>query len=339
MKAAPFVKSMIRGISQANVGIVVLDAESGSLEQQTVKEILLTTQSLGEFQLIFCVNKMDSMFVANSETKFKEIQNSEMSKIYKMHGYKGDPLLIPVSAWTGDNVVDCCDMKWYKGPTLLDAINSLKIPTYLEDKPLRIPISKVYNKRGKPIVFGKIESGILKLDSKLRCTPNKKVPHVTIESIEIFRERVSEAKAGQFVTIKLQNVHRSDVKSGMVLSDSRNDPAREVLCFKAEIIVLKRTAIKIGYKPTFHCHSLQTRCQFIQFYECSKMPLKTERKENPSELRRGQVARVLLKPDNPISLETLQNIPKLGKFIMRDNGCVCVVGIVKDITFVDEQIC
>jgi len=35
------------------------------------------------------------------------------------------------------------NMKWYKGPTLLDALDNIKPPKRPSDKPLRLPLQDV----------------------------------------------------------------------------------------------------------------------------------------------------------------------------------------------------
>ncbi|EFC38145.1 predicted protein [Naegleria gruberi] len=344
--ANPFLKSMFRGISQANIGIVVLDAEIGAFEAgiPNITTMIRATYCLGSIQLIFCVNKMES--VDYSKTRFMEIK-SEITKIYKNNGYKnGNATVIPISALSSllgnhndDNILEpACGskMEWYKGgrPCLLDAINSLKAPLYRYDLPLRISISKVFNLKGALVVFGKIETGILKLETEIRLTPHKKQfpPSMKIESIAICRKLVREAKAGQLVTIQLKtSLNPSNVKPGMVLSDFNNDYAKEVHSFKADIAVLRESPFRRGYNPTFNIHSLQTSCKFKDFYVSSNTIKRYERDENPMELRKGQYATVLLKPKNQIYVATVYSYPPFGRFLMWDNGNICVFGVITEV--------
>jgi elongation factor 1-alpha len=64
-----------------------------------------------------------------------------------MNGYNPEKInFIPISGWTGDNMLENSDlMKWYNGPTLVEALDSLEQPKRPKDKPLRIPIQDVYN--------------------------------------------------------------------------------------------------------------------------------------------------------------------------------------------------
>jgi elongation factor 1-alpha len=48
---------------------------------------------------------------------------------------------VPISGWNGDNMIERSDnMKWYKGPTLLEALDAIIPPKRPLDKPLRLPL-------------------------------------------------------------------------------------------------------------------------------------------------------------------------------------------------------
>ena len=48
---------------------------------------------------------------------------------------------IPLSGWLGDNMLEKSpNMPWYKGPTLLEALDSITAPKRPTDKALRLPL-------------------------------------------------------------------------------------------------------------------------------------------------------------------------------------------------------
>jgi len=48
---------------------------------------------------------------------------------------------IPISGWTGDNMLERSpNLTWYKGPTLLEALDAVDAPKRPTDKPLRLPL-------------------------------------------------------------------------------------------------------------------------------------------------------------------------------------------------------
>ena len=101
-----------------------------------------------------------------SETRYKEIKN-EVSGYLKQIGYKTDNIpFIPISGWCGDNMVEKSDnMPWYKGQTMMEALDAIKEPKRPILKPLRLPISDVYKiPRIGLVIVGRVETGFIKKD-------------------------------------------------------------------------------------------------------------------------------------------------------------------------------
>lgn len=48
---------------------------------------------------------------------------------------------VPISGFRGDNMIDKSpNMAWYKGPTLLEALDLIEPPKRPSDQPLRLPL-------------------------------------------------------------------------------------------------------------------------------------------------------------------------------------------------------
>ena len=48
---------------------------------------------------------------------------------------------MPISGFQGDNMIERSDnLSWYKGPTLLEALDQVEPPKRPSDKPLRLPL-------------------------------------------------------------------------------------------------------------------------------------------------------------------------------------------------------
>jgi elongation factor 1-alpha len=112
--------------------------EAGYAKNGQTREHSLLAYTLGVKQMICCINKMDDKSVNYSETRYEEIKQ-EMTKFLGKVGYKVDQIpFVPISGWNGDNMLDRSDnMKWYKGKTLLEALDAIIPPTRPADKPLR----------------------------------------------------------------------------------------------------------------------------------------------------------------------------------------------------------
>jgi len=91
--------------------------------------------------MVVCMNKMDDKSVNWSADRYNEIKK-EVSDYLKKIGYNPDKInFIPISGWLGDNMVEKSEnMKWYNGPTLIEALDSLDQPKRPKEKPLRLPL-------------------------------------------------------------------------------------------------------------------------------------------------------------------------------------------------------
>ena len=117
-----FIKNMITGTSQADVAVLVIDSSQGGFEagiarDGQTREHALLAFTLGVKQMIVAMNKFDDKSVMYDQARYKEIKD-EMFSILKKIGYKVKKIpFIPISGWTGDNMIDkSSNMGWYKGP-------------------------------------------------------------------------------------------------------------------------------------------------------------------------------------------------------------------------------
>lgn len=87
-----------------------------------------------------------------------------------LRAHKGDFCLlqvnfVPISGFQGDNMIErSTNLPWYKGPTLLEALDAIDPPKRPSDKPLRLPLQDVYKIGGIGTVpVGRVETGIIKV--------------------------------------------------------------------------------------------------------------------------------------------------------------------------------
>merc|ERR1712108_59933 len=106
---------------------------------------------------------------------------------------------VPISGFHGDNMVDRTDkMPWYKGPTLLEALDDIKPPKRPMDKPLRVPLQDVYKIGGIGTVpVGRVETGVLKPGMVVTFAPVNVTTEV--KSVEMHHEALPEAVPGDNV--------------------------------------------------------------------------------------------------------------------------------------------
>ena len=322
-----FVKNMITGTSQADGAILVCSAKEGVQEQ--TKEHAYLAKVLGVGQMIVAINKMDA--VNYDEKKYTETKEA-MIKLLKGIGFKTDDMqFVPTSGYVGDNVAKKSDKTgWYKGPTLVEALDLFKVPEQSTGKPLRLPIQDVYSITGVGTVpVGRIETGTMKINDKLVFVPSGAQGEV--KSIEMHHEQVNEAFPGDNVGFNVRGVGKGDIKRGDVACHPQS-AAKPVKEFTAQIIVLNHpSVISKGYTPVFHVHTSQVACTVTEIVK--KMDPKTGAAvtENADFLKTGDAAIIKIKPTKPLIIEKQADMPELARFAIRDMGQTVAAGICIDV--------
>jgi len=332
-----FIKNMITGTSQADCAVLVVASGTGEFEAGIAKngqtrEHALLAYTLGVKQMIVAVNKMDDKSVNWSETRFNEIKN-EVAGFLKKTGYNPEKIpFIPISGWNGDNMIEKSpNLPWYKGPTLLEALDNIEPPKRPSDKPLRLPLQAVYKIGGIGTVpTGRVETGVLKPGMVVTFAP----PMVTTEvkSVEMHHEALQEAKPGDNVGFNVKNVSVKDIKRGEVCGDSKNDPPSGVENFTAQVIVLNHPGeIHAGYAPVLDCHTAHIACKFSEILMKVDRRTGKETEKDPKNIKSGDAAIVRLEPSKPMCVETFAEYPPLGRFAVRDMRQTVAVGVIKEV--------
>jgi elongation factor 1-alpha len=322
-----FVKNMITGASQADAAILVCAGKEG-VQSQT-KEHVFLSRTLGITQLIIAINKMDE--INYDKVRFDAVK-TELSTLLKMVGYKPDEMLfIPTSAFKGDNLSKPSEnTKWYTGPTLLAALDLLKVPEKPVTLPLRIPVQDSYTISGIGTVpVGRVETGKMKPGDKIIFMPARAVGEV--KSIEMHHQEIKEAVPGDNIGWNVRGVDKKDIRRGDVCGHTDKPPtvADE---FTAQIVVLQHpSAITVGYTPVLHCHTAQVAGTITAILK--KLDPKTGQvaAENPDFIKAGDAAIVVIKPSKPLCIEKVKDIPQLGRFAIRDMGMTIAAGMVQEI--------
>jgi len=335
-----FIKNMITGTSQADVAILVIASGEGEFEagigkNGQTREHGLLAFTLGVKQMIVVVNKMDmpSKGVKWNEERYNEIVN-EVSAYLKKIGYNPKKIpFIPISGWEGDNMIEKSpNLAWYKGPTLLEALDAITPPKRPTDRPLRIPLQDVYKIGGIGTVpVGRVETGTLKPGMSVTFAPANLSSEV--KSVEMHHEQLQEAFPGDNVGFNIKGIAVNQLRRGNVAGDSKNDPPQETEDFTAQVIILNHPGeIKAGYTPVLDCHTAHIACKFAELIEKIDRRSGKKLEDNPKSVSSNQGAIVKLIPSKPLCVETFQEYAPLGRFAVRDMRQTVAVGIIKSVT-------
>jgi elongation factor 1-alpha len=332
-----FIKNMITGTSQADVALLVVasgvgEFEAGISKEGQTREHGLLAFTLGVRQMIVGVNKMDDSSVMYGKGRFDEI-TTEVSAYLKKVGYKPAKIpFVPISGWVGDNMIDrSTNMDWYKGPTLLEALDSVNPPKRPTDRPLRLPLQDVYKIGGIGTVpVGRVETGSIKPGMVVTFAPANITTEV--KSVEMHHESLPEAFPGDNVGFNVKNVSVKELRRGNVASDSKNDPAMAAANFTAQVIIMNHPGqISNGYSPVLDCHTAHVACKFATITQ--KMDKRSGKvlEENPKFVKAGDACMAILEPQKPMCVEAFSDYAPLGRFAVRDMRQTVAVGVIKSV--------
>ena len=318
-----FVKNMITGASQADAAILVVAAPDGVMDQ--TKEHVFLSRTLGINQLVIAINKMDA--ADYSEDRYNQVKD-EVSQLLGMVGFKASEIpFIPTSSFEGDNITKSSEnTPWYKGPSILEALDLLVEPEKPDKLPLRIPVQDAYTISGIGTVpVGRVETGVMKKGENVTFMPSGATGEV--KSIEMHHEEQDQAIPGDNIGWNVRGIGKADVRRGDVCGPASNPPsvADE---FTGQIVVLQHpSAITVGYTPVFHCHTAQTAGTFMSLDKKLDPKSGEVKEENPTFIKAGDAAIITVKPTRPMVIEPVKEIPQLGRFAVRDMGMTIAAGM------------
>ncbi len=323
-----FVKNMITGASQADAGVLVVAADDGIMPQTREHAALAFT--LGVNQLIVAINKMD---LVDYQKSVYEKLKADLIALLTSIGYKGAENFpfIPMAAFHGENVTKPSQrMGWYSGPTLLQALETLREPEKPVDKPLRIPIQNVFSITGVGTVpIGRVETGVLEVGDEVIFQPSGKGGEV--KSIEMHHQPRNKALPGDNIGFNVRGLMKTDISRGDVAGHP-DAPPTVARGFLARIVVLNVPhEIRPGFTPSFHCHTADAPGTIEEIQKKIDPRTGGVVEENPSSLRKGEAGVVRVTLLKPMVVERVAEIPQLGRFAIRHGGLTIGAGICTDV--------
>lgn len=312
-----FLKNMISGAANSEAALLVIDANEGVKEQSKRHGYLL--HLLGVDQVAVAVNKMD--LVDYSEKKFKEIEK-EYREYLKGIGVE-PTYIIPISGREGDSVATKSEnMNWYKGPTVLEALDHFEKKPELVDLPFRMPVQDVYKFDERRIIVGRVESGKLKVGDEVIFSPANRTG--TVKTIENFLgPELKEVSAGQSVGFTLEE--QIFVERGHVTSLAAEAPTLTNL-FRAKLFWLGKNPLEQGkrYKVKIGTSELNVEVKEIeQVVDTGDL-----KRASAAKVEKNAVAEVVFRVKGLAALDQFSDNNKMGRFVLMEGYDVVGGGII-----------
>jgi sulfate adenylyltransferase subunit 1 len=307
-----YTRNMVTGASTANLAIILIDARKGMLEQTHRHAFIASLLRIPH--AIVCVNKMD--LVDYSQEKYDAIVSDFKAFSSKLD--IKDVQFIPISALTGDNVVNRSEnMQWYEGSTLMYHLETVHISSDYNHVDCRFPLQSVIRPhtlehqdyRG---FAGRIDGGVFKPGDKVKALPSGFVS--TIKTIELNGESIAEAFAPMSVTMTLED--EIDVSRGDMIVRENNVPEigqdiDVLVTWMSQKALHSRTKVVIKH-TTNECVGMITELKY-------KVDINTlHRIEGIEKVEMNDIARISIRTSKPLFYDSYKRNRKTGSLIIID---------------------
>jgi bifunctional enzyme CysN/CysC len=315
---AEFLRNMITGASQADGAVLIIDALEGVRDQTRRHGYLL--HLLGIRQVAVVVNKMDR--VDFSAARFEEISAEITAHLI---GLGVTPsAVIPISARDGDGVAaHTPNIAWYKGPTVVEALDALEPARALEQLALRLPVQAIYKFDDRRIVAGRIESGSLIAGDEIVIMPAGKI--AKIRSVENWPSTPVEGRQGAGRSVGITLDRELFIERGDIIAHTATGP-RDTRRIRARIFWLHDKPLAKGDSVLVRLGTRETRANVVAI-EKAIDPGALSNEENKS-IARNHVGEIDISLAQPIAADPHGDNPRTGRLVIEVNGRIAGGGLV-----------
>ena len=308
-----YTRNMVTGASTADAALILIDSRNGVLEQTHRHTIIASL--LGIPHIVVCVNKMD--MVDFSQEVFDKICTdfNKMKDFLKLK----DVHFIPISALKGDNVVNPSEnMPWYKGPTLMNLLETLPVSHQQIDCAARYPVQYVI----RPIsaefpdyrgFAGRIASGSFHVGQEIMVQPSglcSKIKH-----IHFGKQDMQEAHSPLSVSMELED--EIDISRGDMIVP-KDQPAQVGNEVDMMMCWMNQKPLQVGGKYCLLHPHLETRCIVKEVNYL--LDVNTFEKKDSAEVVLNSIASVKIKSMKPMVYDKYEDNRITGSLVLVDEA-------------------
>jgi sulfate adenylyltransferase subunit 1 len=308
---AQYTRNMVTGGSTADLSIVLIDVRHGVVEQ--TRRHAAIAELLRVPHVVVAINKMD--LVDFQEAAFDGVR-SDFVRLAEGLGLP-EVTYIPISALAGDNVVErSARMPWYRGPALLDHLETVPVAVAPAGASFRLPVQWVIRTGSADPDYrayaGRIEAGELHPGDEVLVLPAGR--RTRIQSIDTADGPLEHAVAPMSVAVRLAD--KIDVGRGDMITGIDGSPAvvSELLalacCLSDEPLrpgapyLLKAAARSVPAVITAIEHRLDIETLAL-------IP-------DPQSLGPNEIGRLRIRLGSPLAVDAYRDVRATGSFILID---------------------
>ncbi|MBC6403173.1 MAG: sulfate adenylyltransferase subunit CysN [Hyphomonadaceae bacterium] len=311
-----YTRNMATGASTADVAILLIDCRHG-VQVQTRRHAYITSL-LGIKKVVVAINKMDLNGFDQKVFNDIEIEFRQFAKALNFD----DITCIPMSALEGDNVTTRSDnAPWYRGPTLLEYLETVNVDTDTLDHPFRLPVQWVNRPNLDFRGFaGTVASGTVSAGDGIIVIPSGK--RSTVKSIVTYDGELEHAREDQAVTLTLDD--EIDISRGDIIC-KKDDPIAQADQCQAHILWMNDNNMYPGRQYLFKFNnktvpgSIMTLKHLVDVNDLSEKVGRT--------LALNEVGVCQMSLSHPVAFDTYVDNRHTGSFIVIDRQTNATVGV------------
>lgn len=298
-----YTSNVITASSNCNIAILLVDVKKGILDQ--TKRHLKILEFLNFKNIIFALNKID-LVKYDKKIFFKLKEN--LKKIL-FSNVKSN--FIPISALNGDNVVSKSKkMKWYKGRSVLDTINSITINKKKISKPY---LSVQHIHRPNRLIRNYLGDlrGSFKANQKIKILPSG-----NITNIANIYSNFKKVKKISNSPVSLDFKKQFDVSKGDIILGINNKEIYTGDAFNAEVVITSNEKVISGRQYLLRIHNKFTKITVTKIKTVYNFKNNSDIKTNL--LRPNEIGQIEFRSNDTIPFSTFNQIDDIGRFILID---------------------
>jgi small GTP-binding protein len=340
-----YTRNMATGASTASLAIVLVDARKGVLIQS--RRHACITALLGVPHILVAVNKMD--LVGYDEAVFNKIREDFTSFFDQLATTPGAPpsaaasssirmgeapqslrptvYFVPVSALTGDNVVEPTSaMPWYSGPSLLQILESVPAAGTNSENPFRFAVQRVIRPNLDFRGFaGQIAAGTIRPGDAIMALPSRRTSKV--RSIVTFDGELKQAHAPQSVNLTLED--ELDISRGDLLVDPASTPVVTTR-FTASLVWMDEHPLQTNrrYLLKHTSRTVHAQVNAVDY----RLDIATLEHQPDSTLTLNAIGVVEIETVQPIAVDRYTGNRITGSFVLIDpvTNATAAAGMIRD---------
>ena len=310
-----YTRNMATGASNCHLAIILIDARHGVMPQTRRHSFICAL--LGIKHLVVAINKMD--LVGYDEAVFERIKREYTDFIAKLEVH--DLVFVPMSALTGENVVDAASsMPWYAGPPLLAHLEAVHIASDRNLADLRFPVQLVQRPNSAFRGFsGTIASGVLRRGDEVMVLPSR--ARTRVQTIVTWEGELAEAQSPMAVTLTLTDEVDCSRGDMIVRPDEPPLQADEV---DAMVVWMAERPFVPGRSYLLKQTTRVVPAELGRLHHA--VDVNSLERRPASSLAMNEVGRVTLALHRPIVYDTYRKNRATGAFILIDRSSNGTVG-------------